>query len=69
MAVVVCSGSGGSIPAGLSGWYFRRPAKLLNRAETNAIGFAKRTIDSTGLGPRISAPRTSGETLDGSASP
>jgi hypothetical protein len=50
MAVAVCSRSGGSIPAGLSGWYFRRPAELLDGAETNAIGFSKRSIDRTGLG-------------------
>src|SRR3984893_19586882 len=49
MAVVICSRSGGSVQARF-GRYPRRPAEFLDRAETNAIGFSKRSIDGTGFG-------------------
>ena len=50
MAIAVCSRSGGSIPAGLSRGYFRRPAEFFDGAEPDTIGFSKSAIDGTGLG-------------------
>jgi hypothetical protein len=62
MAIAIRSRDGGSVPAGLSRGYFRRPAQLLDRAETNAIGFSKRAIDGACLcNAHLRAPNQGGD--------
>ncbi len=51
MAVAVCCPRGGSILVCLgSSRFFGCPAKLFDRAETNAIGFSKCSVNGAGFG-------------------
>jgi len=47
----------------------RNSSDLLDRAETNSVCLAQALLTARVSATRISAPRTSDETLDGSASP